>query len=119
MRSTPSAWSDGTAASIPRRCPIFDFEPIVGAIHQPPVVHQTFAGPNFTVCSFVPRPYDFRPGAIKVPYHHSNVDTDEVIFYADGDFMSRADSGIGAGSISMHPARLRARSPTWKRRARC
>jgi homogentisate 1,2-dioxygenase len=83
---------------------IFDFEPIVGAIHQPPPVHQTFAGPNFTVCSFVPRPYDFHPGAIKVPYHHSNVDTDEVIFYADGDFMSRAGSGIGVGSISMHPA---------------
>jgi homogentisate 1,2-dioxygenase len=83
---------------------IFDFEPIVGAIHQPPVVHQTFAGPNFTVCSFVPRPYDFHPGALKVPYHHSNIDTDEVIFYADGDFMSRAGSGIGAGSISMHPA---------------
>jgi homogentisate 1,2-dioxygenase len=83
---------------------IFDFEPIVGAIHQPPPVHQTFAGPNFTVCSFVPRPYDFHPQAIKVPYHHSNVDTDEVIFYAAGDFMSRADSGIGVGSISMHPA---------------
>jgi homogentisate 1,2-dioxygenase len=82
---------------------IFDFEPIVGAIHQPPVVHQTFAGPNFTVCSFVPRPYDFHPGAIKVPYHHSNVDTDEVIFYADGDFMSRTGSGIGTGSISVHP----------------
>jgi homogentisate 1,2-dioxygenase len=56
------------------------------------------------VCSFVPRPYDFHPDAVKVPYHHSNVDTDEVIFYADGDFMSRADSGIGAGSISVHPA---------------
>jgi homogentisate 1,2-dioxygenase len=83
---------------------IFDFEPIVGAIHQPPPVHQTFAGPNFTVCSFVPRPYDFHPQAIKVPYHHSNVDTDEVIFYAGGDFMSRAHSGIEAGSISMHPA---------------
>jgi homogentisate 1,2-dioxygenase len=83
---------------------IYDFEPIVGAIHQPPPVHQTFAGPNFTVCSFVPRPYDFHPQAIKVPYHHSNVDTDEVIFYAEGDFMSRAHSGIGAGSISMHPA---------------
>jgi homogentisate 1,2-dioxygenase len=83
---------------------IFDFEPIVGAIHQPPPVHQTFAGSNFTVCSFVPRPYDFHPDAIKVPYHHSNVDTDEVLFYADGDFMSRAGSGIGVGSISMHPA---------------
>jgi homogentisate 1,2-dioxygenase len=88
----------------PHALSIFDFEPIVGAIHQPPPVHQTFAGPNFTVCSFVPRPYDFHPRAIKVPYHHSNVDTDEVIFYADGAFMSRSHSGIEAGSISVHPA---------------
>ncbi len=83
---------------------IRDFAPIVGAIHQPPPVHQTFAGPNFVVCSFVPRPYDFHPGAQKVPYHHANVDSDEVIFYSEGDFMSRAGSGIGAGSISLHPA---------------
>ena len=83
---------------------IHDFEPIVGAIHQPPPVHQTFAGPNFVVCSFVPRPYDFHPQAIKVPYHHANVDTDEVLFYAAGDFMSRSGSGIGVGSISVHPA---------------
>ena len=82
---------------------IHDFEPIVGAIHQPPPVHQTFAGPNFVVCSFVPRPYDFHPQATKVPYHHANVDTDEVLFYSDGDFMSRAGSGIGVGSISVHP----------------
>jgi len=83
---------------------IHDFEPIVGAIHQPPPVHQTFAGPNLVVCSFVPRPYDFHPGAIKVPYHHANVDSDEVIFYADGDFMSRGDTGVGPGSITLHPA---------------
>jgi homogentisate 1,2-dioxygenase len=83
---------------------IHDFEPIVGAIHQPPPVHQTFVGPNFVVCSFVPRPFDFYPGALKVPYHHANVDTDEVIFYAEGDFMSRAGAGIGVGSISVHPA---------------
>jgi homogentisate 1,2-dioxygenase len=83
---------------------IFDFEPLVGAIHQPPPIHQTFAGPNFVVCSFVPRPFDFHPQAIKVPYHHANVDSDEIIFYSQGDFMSRAESGIGAGSISMHPA---------------
>ena len=83
---------------------IRDFEPLVGAIHQPPPVHQTFAGPNLVVCSFVPRPYDFHPEAIKVPYHHANVDSDEVIFYAAGDFMSRAGSGIGVGSISVHPA---------------
>ena len=82
---------------------IHDFEPIVGAIHQPPHVHQTFEGAGFVVCSFVPRPYDFHPGAIKVPYHHANVDSDEVIFYSAGDFMSRAGSGIGVGSISLHP----------------
>jgi homogentisate 1,2-dioxygenase len=82
---------------------IRDFEPIVGSLHQPPPVHQTFAGPNFVVCSFVPRPFDFHPDAIKVPYHHSNVDSDEVLFYSDGDFMSRAGSGIGVGSISHHP----------------
>ncbi len=83
---------------------IHDFEPIVGSIHQPPHVHQTFEGRGFVVCSFVPRPYDFHPGAIKVPYHHANVDSDEVIFYSAGDFMSRAGSGIGVGSISLHPA---------------
>jgi homogentisate 1,2-dioxygenase len=82
---------------------IHDFEPIVGRVHQPPPVHQTFAGPNFVVCSFVPRLYDFDPDAVKVPYHHSNVDSDEVLFYAGGDFMSRAGSGIGVGSISLHP----------------
>jgi homogentisate 1,2-dioxygenase len=83
---------------------IGDFEPIVGSIHQPPPVHQTFEGPNFVVCSFVPRLYDFHPDAIKVPYHHANVDSDEVLFYSAGDFMSRAGSGIGVGSISLHPA---------------
>jgi homogentisate 1,2-dioxygenase len=83
---------------------IHDFEPIVGRIHQPPPVHQTFAGTGFVVCSFVPRLYDFDPDAVKVPYHHANVDSDEVLFYSDGDFMSRAGSGIGIGSISLHPA---------------
>jgi homogentisate 1,2-dioxygenase len=83
---------------------IFDFEPIVGAIHQPPPVHQTFGGPNLVVSSFVPRPYDFHPDAIKVPYHHANVDSDEVIFYSAGAFMSRAGAGIGPGSMTMHPA---------------
>jgi homogentisate 1,2-dioxygenase len=82
---------------------IHDFEPIVGRIHQPPPVHQTFAGPRFVVCSFVPRLFDFDPNAVKVPYHHSNVDSDEVLFYSAGNFMSRAGSGIGAGSISLHP----------------
>lgn len=83
---------------------IHDFEPIVGRIHQPPPVHQTFAGPGFVVCSFVPRLYDFDPDAVKVPYHHANVDSDEVLFYSAGDFMSRRGSGIGACSISLHPA---------------
>ena len=82
---------------------IHDFEPIVGRIHQPPSVHQTFVGPRFVVCSFVPRLFDFDPNAVKVPYHHSNVDSDEVLFYSAGNFMSRAGSGIGAGSISLHP----------------
>jgi homogentisate 1,2-dioxygenase len=82
---------------------IHDFESIVGRIHQPPPVHQTFAGPNFVVCSFVPRLYDFDPDAVKVPYHHANVDSDEVLMYAGGNFMSRAGSGIGTGSISLHP----------------
>lgn len=83
---------------------IRDFQPIVGQLHQPPPVHQTFQGGGFVVCSFVPRPYDFHPDAVKVPYHHSNVDSDEVLYYSDGDFMSRAGSGIGIGSVSYHPA---------------
>lgn len=82
---------------------IHDFEPVVGRIHQPPPVHQTFAGANFVVCSFVPRLFDFDPDAVKVPYHHANVDSDEVLMYSAGDFMSRAGSGIGRGSISLHP----------------
>lgn len=83
---------------------IGDFEPIVGAVHQPPPVHQTFAGPGFVVCSFVPRPFDFGPDAVKIPYHHSNVDSDEILYYVDGNFMSRAGSGIDVGSLSLHPA---------------
>jgi|SRR5438067_4251049 len=83
---------------------IADFQPIVGQVHQPPPVHQTFQGGGFVVCSFVPRPYDFHPDAIKVPYHHANVDSDEILYYSAGDFMSRAGSGIGVGSISFHPA---------------
>jgi homogentisate 1,2-dioxygenase len=83
---------------------IRDFEPIVGRIHQPPPVHQTFAGPGFVMCSFVPRPYDFDPESVKVPYHHANVDSDEVLFYSAGDFMSRKGAGIGPGSLTVHPA---------------
>jgi len=83
---------------------IRDFEPIVGRVHQPPPVHQTFEGPRFVVCSFVPRPFDFGPGAVKVPYHHANVDSDEVLFYSDGEFMSRRGAGIGPASMTLHPA---------------
>jgi homogentisate 1,2-dioxygenase len=80
---------------------INDFEPIVGRVHQPPPVHQTFEGDGFVVCSFCPRPYDFHPEAIPAPYNHSNVDSDEVIFYASEEFMSR--KGIEFGSITHHP----------------
>lgn len=83
---------------------IHDFEPIVGSLHQPPPVHQTFEGANFVVCSFVPRLYDFHPDAVKVPYHHSNVDSDEVLLYAGGSFMSRSGSGVDVGSLTLHPA---------------
>jgi homogentisate 1,2-dioxygenase len=83
---------------------IADFEPIVGRVHMPPPVHQTFEGPNFVICSFCPRPFDFDPKAIAVPYNHANVDSDEVLFYVGGDFMSRRNAGIAVGSISLHPA---------------
>ncbi len=81
---------------------IHDFEPITGRIHQPPPVHQTFETGAFVVCSFVPRLYDYHPLSIPAPYNHSNIDSDEVIYYVDGDFMSRND--IAAGHISLHPA---------------
>ena len=80
---------------------IHDFEPIVGRVHQPPPVHQTFEGDNFVICSFCPRPYDFDPEAVPAPYSHSNVDSDEVIYYASEEFMSR--KGIEFGSITHHP----------------
>ena len=81
---------------------INDFEPITGSIHQPPPVHQTFQGVGFVVCSFVSRLFDYHPEAIPSPYPHSNVDSDEVIFYSSGDFMSR--NGIMEESITFHPA---------------
>ena len=81
---------------------IHDFEPITGRIHQPPPVHQTFETSAFVVCSFVPRLYDYHPLSIPAPYNHSNIDSDEVIYYVDGDFMSRND--IAPGHISLHPA---------------
>jgi homogentisate 1,2-dioxygenase len=80
---------------------IRDFEPIVGRVHQPPPVHQTFEGDGFVVCSFCPRPYDFDPNAVPAPYNHSNVDSDEVLYYASSEFMSR--KGIEFGSITLHP----------------
>jgi homogentisate 1,2-dioxygenase len=81
---------------------IHDFEPITGRIHQPPPVHQTFETDAFVVCSFVPRLYDYHPNSIPAPYNHSNIDSDEVLYYVDGDFMSRTD--IEAGHISLHPS---------------
>lgn len=80
---------------------IEDFEPITGRVHQPPPVHQTFDGHNFVVCSFVPRLFDYHPEAIPAPYNHSNVNSDEVIYYAEGNFMSR--KGIDRSDISLHP----------------
>ncbi|NDV15656.1 homogentisate 1,2-dioxygenase [Muricauda sp. TY007] len=81
---------------------IHNFEPITGRVHQPPPVHQTFETGAFVVCSFCPRLYDYHPKSIPAPYNHSNIDSDEVLYYVDGDFMSR--TGIGPGYISLHPA---------------
>ncbi len=83
---------------------VHDLAPLAGALHQPPPVHQTFAGNGFVVATFVPRVVDWHPDAVPAPYNHSNVDSDEVLFYVDGAFSSRAGSGIGVGSISLHPA---------------
>jgi len=80
---------------------IFNFEPITGRIHMPPPVHQTFESKNFVVCSFVPRLYDYHPLAIPAPYHHSNIDSDEILYYVDGDFMSR--NNIKSGQLTLHP----------------
>jgi homogentisate 1,2-dioxygenase len=80
---------------------IHEFEPITGRVHQPPPVHQTFEAHNFVVCSFVPRLFDYHPQAIPAPYHHSNVDSDEILYYVDGDFMSRKN--VKQGQITLHP----------------
>lgn len=80
---------------------IEDFEPITGRVHQPPPVHQTFDGPGFVVCSFVPRLFDYHPDGIPAPYNHSNVDSDEVLYYVEGDFMSR--KGIDMAALTIHP----------------
>lgn len=81
---------------------IHNFEPITGRVHQPPPVHQTFETDAFVICSFCPRLYDYHPKAIPAPYNHSNIDSDEVLYYVDGDFMSRTN--IDKGHISLHPA---------------
>ncbi|HMU70197.1 MAG TPA: homogentisate 1,2-dioxygenase, partial [Chitinophagales bacterium] len=80
---------------------IHNFEPITGRVHQPPPVHQTFEARNFVVCSFVPRMYDYHPLAIPAPYNHSNIDSDEILYYVDGDFMSR--KSVERGQITLHP----------------
>ena len=81
---------------------IHDFEPITGRVHQPPPVHQTFEANNFVVCSFVPRLYDYHPLAIPAPYNHSNIDSDELLYYVDGEFMSRKH--VTRGMLTLHPA---------------
>jgi homogentisate 1,2-dioxygenase len=80
---------------------IHNYEPITGRVHMPPPIHQTFEGHNFVICSFVPRLYDYHPLSIPAPYNHSNVDSDEVLYYVDGDFMSRKH--VERGMISLHP----------------
>jgi homogentisate 1,2-dioxygenase len=81
---------------------VHDFEPITGRIHQPPPVHQTFEANNFVVCSFVPRLFDYHPLSIPAPYNHSNIDSDELLYYVDGDFMSRKN--VTRGMLTLHPA---------------
>lgn len=88
--------------SYPYAFSIFNFEPITGRIHMPPPIHQNFEGRNFVICSFVPRLYDYHPEAIPAPYHHSNIDSDEILYYVDGDFMSR--NNIQKGQFTLHPA---------------
>jgi homogentisate 1,2-dioxygenase len=80
---------------------IFNFEPITGRIHMPPPIHQQFEARNFVICSFVPRLYDYHPDAIPAPYHHSNIDSDEILYYVEGDFMSRND--VKPGQFTLHP----------------
>ena len=87
----------------PYRFNVSDFEPITGRVHQPPTVHQVFEAAGFVICAFVPRKVDYHPLAIPVPYYHSNVDSDEVMFYVAGDYEARKGSGIGLGSVSLHP----------------
>ena len=88
--------------NFPYKFSIHDFEPITGMIHQPPPIHQTFETSKFVICSFVPRLYDYHPKSVPAPYNHSNIDSDEVLYYVDGDFMSR--NNINKGSVTLHPA---------------
>jgi homogentisate 1,2-dioxygenase len=88
--------------NFPYKFSIHDFEPITGRVHLPPPIHQTFESAGFVICSFVPRLYDYHPKAIPAPYNHSNIDSDEVLYYVDGDFMSR--NNIEKGQITLHPA---------------
>ena len=88
--------------NFPYKFSIHDFEPITGMIHLPPPIHQTFETSTFVICSFVPRLYDYHPNAVPAPYNHSNIDSDEVLYYVDGNFMSRND--IHKGSVTLHPA---------------
>ena len=82
---------------------IADFEPITGRVHQPPPAHQIFEGQHFVICNFVPRKVDYHPLSIPVPYYHSNVDSDEVMFYVAGDYTARKGSKVGEGSVTLHP----------------
>ena len=82
---------------------IEDYMPITGKVHQPPPVHQVFEGHHVVICNFLPRKVDYHPLAVPVPYFHSNVDSDEVMFYVAGDYEARKGSGIGVGSVSLHP----------------
>ncbi|MDF1673043.1 MAG: homogentisate 1,2-dioxygenase, partial [Vicingaceae bacterium] len=88
--------------NFPYKFSIHDFEPITGRVHLPPPIHQTFETSTFVICSFVPRLYDYHPEAVPAPYNHSNIDSDEVLYYVDGDFMSR--NNIEKGQITLHPA---------------
>ena len=88
--------------NFPYKFSIHDFEPITGRLHMPPPIHQTFEAAGFVICSFVPRLYDYHPNAVPAPYNHSNIDSDEVLYYVDGDFMSR--NHIEVGQITLHPA---------------
>jgi homogentisate 1,2-dioxygenase len=81
-----------------------DFEPRAGRFHLPPPTHQTFEGPNFVICTFAPRLLDWDPQAVTLPYHHSNIQSEEIMFYADGDYSAR--KGVGPGCITVHPSGL-------------